>query len=201
MTLEKMPWPEEEELTGFRNVVERYCAAMESLALKMLPIYAVALGLRPSWFKDAFTSPLYRMRLSSYGPTPRGEYGINPHVDTSFFTILAPSGPGLVVQSQKRAAAGGSGWLRAPHHEGLFVINFGELLAQISNDRWPATRHYAVIPADTLVGEDSRISLPFFFNATPTHRMEVLPTCCSADDPPRYPPLSYLEGQGVAQGE
>eukprot|EP00966_Prymnesium_polylepis_P057755 1337620-Prymnesium_polylepis.1 len=170
---------------------------MEALALRMLPIYAVALGLRPSWFAEAFAAPLYRLRLSAYGATPPGEFGINPHVDTSFFTILAPSGPGLIVQSNERAARGEAGWVRAPHRPGAFVINFGELLAQITNDSWPATRHYAIHPEE---GEQ-RFSLPFFFNATPTFRMAVLPTCCDAENPPRYPPVSYLEGQGVAQGE
>jgi len=192
VTLAKMPWPGEDELPGFRAAVEAYCAAIEALARRMLPVYAVALGLRPSWFDEAFESPLFRVRLSRYAPTPPGEYGINPHVDTSFFTILATSGPGLVVR------APGGGWMRAPHRPEAFVVNFGELLAQITNDTWPATRHYALFSGEE--GED-RFSLPFFFNATPTYRMRVLPTCTSAEHPPKYPPLSYLEGQGVAQGE
>ena len=232
VTLARMPWPDEDERAplggyGFRAAVERYCGAMEQLALRMLPVYAVALGLAPSAFCAAFEAPLYRLRLSRYGPTPRGEFGINPHVDTSFFTILATTSAGLVVHSRARAAeGGGAGWVRAPHRDGAFVVNFGELLSQVTNEQWPATRHYAVVPplspaeleaeapsaacsADDGGGDDGdflqeqgyRYSLPFFFNATPTHRMAVLPTCTSADDPPRYPPLSYLEGQGVAQGE
>jgi isopenicillin N synthase-like dioxygenase len=161
----------------------------------MLPIYAVALGLRPRHFDDCFKTPLYRMRLSSYAPTPHGEFGINPHVDTSFFTILATSGPGLVVShAQSRS------WLRVPHKPGGFVVNFGELLSQITNDQWPATRHYAIHKSDTNK-KGGRYSLPFFFNATPTHPMAVLPTCCSSKNPAKYPPVSYLEGQGVVQGE
>jgi len=86
------------------------------------------------------------------------------------------------------------------------VVNFGELLSQVTNDAWPATRHYALSAVDGTadgVDRDSspRFALPFFFNATPTHRMAVVPTCCSEDNPPRHPPASYLEGQGVQQGE
>lgn len=196
VTLSRMPWPDElafPQLSGFRGAVEAYCEAMERLALRMLPIFAVALGLPSDYFEPAFAAPLFRLRLSRYAPTPAGEYGINPHVDTSFFTILRPSASGLVVQ--KRASGE---WLRVPFREDedSFVVNFGELLSQATNDLWPATRHYAVN------GEGSaRYALPFFFNATPTYRMAVLPTCCSADNPPRYPPVSYLEGQGVQQGE
>jgi len=214
ITLDKMPWPDEgshSSVAGFRHTVERYCAAMSTLACRMLPVYAVALGLRPHFFSDAFKSPLYRLRLSKYAPTPAGEYGINPHVDTTFFTILRPSGPGLVVQRP-----GAAGWMRVPHRgDDSFVVNFGELLSQVTNDSWPATRHYALNYCDERVesgdsleedGEGAseeilRFALPFFFNATPTFRMSVVPTCCSAEQPPKYPPLSYLEGQGVAQGE
>ncbi|KAL1519414.1 hypothetical protein AB1Y20_022938 [Prymnesium parvum] len=208
--LDKMPWPDEnvlgDAIAGFRATVERYCAAMEALALRMLPIYAVALGLRPGWFDAAFRAPLFRLRLSAYEATPRGEYGINPHVDTSFFTILAPSGPGLIVQTRTK---GNRAWVRAPHKPEAFVINFGELLAQITNDSWPATRHYALNPAESAIAHGCdggtfkhlRFSLPFFFNATPTYPMAVLPTCTDSENPPRYPPMSYLEGQGVAQGE
>lgn len=209
--LEQMPWPDEgrHRLEGFRETVEAYCHALEALAKRMLPVYAVALGLRPHHFDDAFVAPLYRLRLSQYLPTPPGEYGINPHVDTSFFTILRSTGSGLVVQS----AASRGGWVRAPmcQQGDAFLVNFGELLSQITNDTWPATRHYvlharlreATAYADDQDNEQSqpRMALPFFFNATPTHRMAVLPTCCDAEHPPKYPPLSYLEGQGVVQGE
>ena len=241
ITLDKMPWPCESSgdggnpdsdgkesggggeaddesddaavPAGFRATIERYCLAMEKLGLAMLPIYAVALGLPPTWFDAAFTAPLFRLRLSRYSPTPPGEYGINPHVDTSFFTILATSAPGLVVWSNARG-----GWLRVRHRDDAFVINGGELLSQITNDKFPATRHYAIFSSLDAVADadkstqstssdnrisdgDFRYSLPFFFNATPTYRMEVVPTCCSADNPPKYPPLSYLEGQAIAQGE
>mmetsp|Transcript_112697 Transcript_112697/g.224173 ORF Transcript_112697/g.224173 Transcript_112697/m.224173 type:complete len:412 (+) Transcript_112697:68-1303(+) len=213
ITLDKMPWPEEQShLDGFpfRQVVTRYCETMEALASRMLPIFAVALGLAPNHFSEAFETPLYRLRLSCYAATPPGEYGINPHVDTSFFTILATSAAGLVVQSRAQAAAGGVGWVRAPHRADSFVVNFGELLSQVTNDSWPATRHYAIFAAEAATEKKTgdcngscanRFSLPFFFNATPTHRMAVVPTCTSIDNPPKYPPLSYLEGQGVVQGE
>ena len=92
--------------------MEAYCAAMEGLALKLLPIVAVALGAdSPDYFAPMFREPLYRLRLSAYGATPEGEYGINPHVDTSFFTLLATTdATGLVVFSHRRR-----GWVRARH--------------------------------------------------------------------------------------
>ena len=33
-------------------------------------------------FAPSFESPLFRLRLTRYAPTPADEFGINPHVDT-----------------------------------------------------------------------------------------------------------------------
>ena len=196
ISLDCMPWPNESQLTsvaGFRDAVESYCAALRNLSMDLLPIYAVALDMPSNYFDEAFSEAMYRLRLSQYGVTPDGEYGINPHVDTSFFTLLATSGDGLVVQGKS------NDWVRVPHMEGALVVNFGSILAQLTNDKWPATRHYAI--HKSAAKYNWRYSLPFFFNATPSYRMKVLPSCCSPSFPPKYPTVSYLEGQGVIQGE
>ena len=66
------------------------------------------------YFAPSFSSPLFRMRLARYEATPEGEFGINPHVDTSFFTLLATTDhAGLVVFSPGRGR-----WVRARHVEG-----------------------------------------------------------------------------------
>ena len=203
VTLDKMPWP---RALGerFRADVERYAAAMEALAMRMLPIYARALDLPYDYWEPAFRSPLWRLRLNRYPPKLDGyeekEFGISPHVDTSFFTILAQGAPGLCVHDQKR-----NQWLRAPVIPGALLVNTGELLRSITNDTWLATRHYALhAPSESKgVGEhqQQRLSIPFFFNATADFKQAVVPSKVTADCPAKYPPTSYLDGQGVVQGE
>jgi len=153
---------------------------------------------------QAFRSPLWRLRLNRYPPKLDGyeekEFGISPHVDTSFFTILAQGAPGLCVHDQKR-----NRWLRAPVIPGALLVNTGELLRSITNDTWLATRHYALhAPSESEgVGEHQqrRLSIPFFFNATADFKQAVVPSKATADCPAKYPPTSYLDGQGVVQGE
>ena len=72
----------------------RYAAAMESLALSLLPVFAKALNLDENFFEAAFKSPMFRLRLSHYPPARPGsdQYGIAPHTDTSFLTLLAQVG-------------------------------------------------------------------------------------------------------------
>ena len=201
VTLDKMPWPP--SLGGsFRADVEEYAATMEALAMRMLPIYARALDLPHDYFAPAFESPLWRLRLNRYPAKLEGyeekEFGISPHVDTSFFTILQQGVPGLCVHDQQHGR-----WLRAPVLPGALLVNTGGLLRSITNDTWLATRHYALHnpSADGDTAGERRLSIPFFFNATADFKQAVVPSKVSAEHPAKYPPTSYLDGQGVVQGE
>ena len=188
-------WLEESTLPGFRAQVEAYAVAMESLGKRLLPIFATALEMPPDFFDAAFEQPLYRLRMTHYPPlegTPADEFGIAPHVDTTFCTILAQSAPGLTIFSERRKR-----WIRAPMREDAFIINSGELLRQWTNDRFISVKHFA----NNNIGDTPRYSIPFFFNANPHYRMHCIPSCCSPDNPAKYPPISYAESQAVAQGE
>ncbi len=125
------------------------------------------------------------------GPEVPRSYGINPHVDTTFFTLLLQDSPGLTIYHTPSDR-----WLNVPMVENAFVVNSGELLRQWTNDRFLSVRHFA-----NSTGSSDRYSIPFFVNATRDYQMECVPTCCSEDNPPKYPTISYNESQGVVQGE
>ncbi len=188
-------WPA--DLPGFRETVESYATAIAALAQSLLPLYAVALDLAPDFFAEAFVDPFWRLRLTHYPgvdehPDPAdGAFGIAPHVDTTFFTLLLQDGPGLTIYSHQR-----NEWISVPVIDGALVVNSGELLRQWSNDRFLSTRHFANNVAPT-----SRYSVPFFFNANADFPMECLPSCHGPDNPPKYPTISYNQSQAVVQGE
>lgn len=193
-------WIPEPTLPGFRQEVESYAAAITDVALRLLPIYATALDLREDFFTPAFSHPFWRLRMTRYPPDPptptADEFGIAPHVDTTFFTLLLQDGPGLKIFSHRRNA-----WISAPVVPDAFVVNSGELLRQWSNDRFLSTRHFANNrPADN-GAELYRYSVPFFFNANADYPMGCLPSCHGPGNPPKYPPISYLESHAVVQGE
>lgn len=188
-------WPPESLLPGFRRQAYEYARKIEALARRLLPVYARALQLEENFFDEAFADPMYRLRFSHYPELPankRDEYGISPHVDTSFFTILAQDGPGLVIFSERRQV-----WIHAPMVGNAFVVNTGELLKQWSNDLFISVKHFA----NNNSGSTSRYSIPFFFNANANYRMSCLPSCHGPDRPIKYPPFSYLESQASVQGE
>ncbi len=177
-------WPA--DLPGFREAVVAYCDAMERAALSVLPIYAVALDLPPDHFAPAFGEPQYTLRMSHYPHTPvleSGEYGLAPHADTSFMTLLAQNKvPGLSL----RTASGR--WIDAPVIEGAFLINSGQMLNRWSNGRFRATPHRVVSRSG---GE--RYAIPFFFDCTIDHEMVCLPSCVDAAHPPKYEPTTYTQ--------
>jgi len=192
-------WPPEEELPGFREVLEQYASAMESLSHALLPLYARSLGVSSDFFDDGFTDPLYRLRLTRYPATSNfatGKestgFGIGPHVDTTFLTILAQDAPGLVVYSEKRRC-----WIRVQTVEGGLLVNSGELLKQWTNDEFLSVKHFA----NNTDPANSRYSVPFFFNANSDYPMACVPTCTGPDRPKKYPTVSYAQSQGVVQGE
>lgn len=188
-------WLPESDLPGFRAATERYARAVSDLAIRLLPVYAVALDLQPDFFEPAFRTPFWRLRFTHYPAAESkddDEFGIAPHVDTTFFTLLLQDSPGLTIHSAKRGE-----WIKAPVVEGAFVVNSGELLKQWSNDRFLSTRHFANNPTPS----ESRYSIPFFFNATADYPMACLPSCHDEHNPPKYPTISYLESQAVVQGE
>jgi len=178
------PWPA--NLPGFREVIVDYCNSMEELSLSILPIYAVALDLPADYFTHAFREPQYQLRMSHYPDTPaprQNEYGLAPHADTSFMTLLAPNKiPGLSIRTASNR------WIDAPQIDGAFLVNSGQMLNRWSNERFRATPHKVVNRSG---GE--RYAIPFFFDATIDHVMECLPTCTGPGNPPKHEPTTYME--------
>lgn len=177
-------WPR--SLPGFRETIVAYCAAMERLALSILPIYATALDLPADHFEAPFRDPQYTLRMSHYPYVDRleeNEFGLAPHTDTSFMTLLAPNKiPGLALLTASER------WIEAPAVEGAFLVNSGNMLRRWSNDRFRATPHRVINRSG---GE--RYAIPFFFDCNIDHVMSCLPSCCGPDNPPKYPPTSYMD--------
>jgi isopenicillin N synthase-like dioxygenase len=180
-------WPDATILPGFRETVVAYCNAMEQLCKRMLPVYAVALDLDPDFFTEAFKEPQYALRMSHYPPAESGDqsqYGVAPHTDSSFLTMLAQSAlPGLSV----RAPSGD--WFDAPVMPGMFLVNSGDLLRRWTNHRFLSTPHRVI----NRNANRDRYAIPFFFDATYNYRMACLPTCQAAANPPRYAPTTYQD--------
>ena len=177
-------WPS--DLPGFREVIVDYCETIEQLVQKMVRLYARALDLPAEFFDHPFKEPQYKLRMTHYphqASTPDDEFGIAPHTDTSFLTLLAPNNvPGLSIRTQSGK------WIAAPTIADAFVVNGGQLLQRWTNDYFLATPHRAVNHSG---GE--RYAVAFFCDSNIDWPVAAVPTCVGPERPPKYPTTYYSD--------
>lgn len=176
-------WP---DLPGFRDTVLDYCNEMERLVQKMVRLYARALDLPANYFDTAFAEPMFSMRMTHYPPQDgpvEDEFGLAPHTDTSFLTLLAPNDvSGLSIRSRDGR------WIEAPVLPDAYLVNGGQLLQRWTNDACLATPHRAVNRSG---GE--RYALAFFCDNTIDWPIAAVPTTVGPDRPPKYATTCYTD--------
>ena len=177
-------WPE--GLPGFKEVITGYADTMERLVQKLVRIYARALDLPATYFDEPFREPQYSLRMTHYphqdGPVS-DEFGLAPHTDTSFLTLLAPNDvPGLSIRTQSGR------WIQAPAIPDAYVVNGGQMLQRWTNDLFLATPHRAINQSG---GE--RYAIPFFCDSNIDWPVAAVPTTVGPDRPPKYPTTYYTD--------
>jgi isopenicillin N synthase-like dioxygenase len=194
-------WP---DLPGFREDVGAYYREVLALGRLLLAGFALALGLRETYFDRFVKKPPSQLRLLHYPPSADAEAGagIGSHTDYECFTILLATSPGLEVMN-------GSGeWVDAPAQPGAFVVNIGDLLEIWSNGSFLATSHRVRKVAS------ERYSFPLFFACDYWTEVAPLSELITPDRPAAYGRLiagehlyaqtiqsfSYLK-QRLARGE
>jgi isopenicillin N synthase-like dioxygenase len=175
---------------GLRRVWVAYFDAMRTLAGQLMAIFAEALGVPPDVLVAATGRAPDVMRANNYtrpagAPDPLpGQLRMGAHTDYGTCTILlADDVPGLEI-------LGASSWHPVRPEPGAFIVNLGDLLAEWTNDRWRSTLHRVVPPPASAEGPVRRRSVAFFHEANYDHSVECLPTCVSADNPAKYPPVT-----------
>jgi len=170
-------WP---DVTGFREPVAAYYAAMADLARRMFRGFALALGLPEDHFEPYRTAPPSQLRLIHYpfdADAAPDQQGIGAHTDYEFFTILHGTAPGLEVMN------GAGAWIDAPPLPGCLVINIGDMLEAWTNGVFTATSHRV-----RKVGTE-RYSFPFFATCDYDTVVAPHPRFVSEAAPARYPAI------------
>lgn len=175
-------WPDDPE---FIAAVRTYDAATRALGMALLPAFSLAVGEAPGFFDEMFAPPATALRLIHYPPAPKTEaddlFGIHPHTDYGFLTILAQDEVGgLQIRTVDDE------WIDAPYAPECFILNIGDVLARWTNGRFNSTPHRVLNPSSEL----SRYSIGMFFD--PNLDAVVAPLAkyaTSAEQDP--PPIRY----------
>lgn len=128
-------------------------------------------------------------------PEPERTMGIVPHTDPGVLTVLAQDGVGG-LQVKHTDENGKSYWVDAKPVPGALVINVGDLLQIMSNDKYKSVEHRVVMNSH----EEARVSVGIFFN--PGKRGDSifygpLPELVSSESPPTYRNFTMSEFLGT----
>ncbi len=178
---------------GLRALVERYDLALESLGKDLMRLSALALDLPEHHFDRHFDEPAAVLRFVNYPDQPEmplpGQLRYGAHHDYGGLTILRQdAAPGGLEICDLEGA-----WHAVPPSGNGFVINVGDLMSRWTNGRWRSTLHRVVNPARALTGSTQRLSMVVFFGPNEASEIACLPSCVSAENPARWPPVTAGE--------
>ena len=147
-------WPS--SLAGFRECMQAYFCACESLALTLLVQIADCLKTPAETFMDGFSggsSSFLRLNYYPICEVPDEHLGISPHTDSGALTILlADDQPGLQFWHNNE-------WHTVEPEPDALIVNLGDIAQVWSNVLYIAPLHRVLANRD-----NPRYSAPFFFN-------------------------------------
>nr|KYP41590.1 1-aminocyclopropane-1-carboxylate oxidase isogeny 4 [Cajanus cajan] len=117
-------------------------------------------------------------------PDPEVVAGVGPHSDISSITVLLQDDTGgLFVRGSD-----GDTWIFVPPVEGALVINIGDVLQIMSNERYKSIEHRVVANRSK-----TRISIPIFVNPAPDAVVGPLSQVLENGEEPKYKQVLYSD--------
>jgi isopenicillin N synthase-like dioxygenase len=174
-------WPS--EIPEFEPTFKALYAAFDHAGNRLLSAIADYLGLGSDWFAPAVQDGNSVMRLLHYPPIPVDAEGIRAgaHGDINLITLLLGAEEGGLQLLTKSG-----NWLPVFPPKGALVINVGDMLERLTNNRMPSTIHRVINPPPER-RHIPRYSMPFFLHLASDFPIETLPSCIDDAHPNLYP--------------
>ena len=178
-------WDHTSNIPGFKETLVEFWQRRIDLARKLIRIFALALDLPENYFDAVTTHPGADASYMHYPGVPDAapkiaNLGLGSHTDFQCISLLWQDHLGGLEILSKDGE-----WLDAAPIEGTLVVNIGDYLQRLSNDKFKSTVH-RVHNRQTV----SRYSMPFFLGFNPEAVCSVVPTCIDEDHPALYSPIS-----------
>jgi len=184
-------WPK--EVTEFEAVGQEVFQTFENTGRNLLRAIAQYLDLDENYFDDKIHNGNSVLRLLHYYPVadksqiPEGAVRAAAHGDINLITLLmGGSAEGLQAQSLDGE------WISVSPGPDEIVINIGDMLARLTNDRLRSTQHQVITPNEESWTKP-RYSTPFFLHPRSDMDLTCLDTCVSADNPKEYADMTAGE--------
>ncbi|MGL6267391.1 MAG: isopenicillin N synthase family dioxygenase [Chitinophagaceae bacterium] len=170
------------ELPFFNDTFLQAYRAFEKSGTALLAAIALYLDLSEQYFDDKIIEGNSILRAIHYPPItqePKSAIRAEQHEDINLITLLVgASADGLQILTVQGE------WIPVTALPGQIVVNVGDMLQRLTNNRLRSTTHRVVNPPREL-WHTSRFSIPFFLHP----RSEISLTCldsCVSDDVPKF---------------
>lgn len=179
-------WPEPEYEPIFRSLVQ----AQEALIKPLMQSILLYLGVDPHSYDRQLTKTNFGFRLNYYPALNNDQVNAQGgrmlgHEDVDLFTFLpTPKEEGLQVYNRQSKK-----WIRLKAPPGSIILNTGDYIQRITNDRLPSTTHRVARPQNLAATKRARVSFPMAVYVWEDEILEVLPGLGT----PKYPPIRAEE--------
>lgn len=178
------------ELPDFNTVGEETYKMLEKTAKYVLRALALHLNLEETYFDDYIKNGNSILRPIHYPPIqtePKNAVRAAAHGDINLITLLMGAhGKGLQVKNHNDE------WVDAIAKPDQLMINVGDMLSRLTNNKLKSTIHQVVNPPKELWGT-SRYSVPFFMHPISEMSLNCLDNCVSEENPKQFEDITAGE--------
>ena len=181
------------ELPQFNVLGKEAYKRLEETGKHMLRAIALYLNLDEFYFDENIHNGNSILRAIHYPPIenePKRAVRAAEHEDINLITLLmGASAEGLEVLNKQNE------WVAITALPDQLVVNVGDMLQRLTNNKLKSTTHRVVNPPPEKWGT-SRYSIPFFLHPKSSMKLDCLPTCVTNDNPLHYTPINagdYLD--------
>lgn len=172
-----------EELPQFNEAGKEAYKMLEKTAKYVLRALALHLGLNETYFDEYIKNGNSILRPIHYPPIktePKDAVRAAAHGDINLITLLmGAQGKGLQVQNHN------GDWIDAIAQPDELMINVGDMLSRLTNNKLKSTIHRVINPPKELWGT-SRYSIPFFMHPISEMKLNCLENCVDDQNPKLY---------------
>ena len=188
------------ELPEFNAVGREVYQKLEETGREMLRAIALHLNLDENYFDAKIHNGNSILRPIHYPPIthePKDAVRAAEHEDINLITLLmGASADGLQVLNKSGE------WISVTALPDQIVVNVGDMLQRLTNNKLKSTTHRVVNPPREKWGT-SRYSIPFFLHPRSEVSLNCLPSCISESNPKNFSDITageYLEQRIIELG-
>lgn len=178
------------EVEGFNETLFKAYRAFEKSGTSLLQAIALYLGLVENYFDDFVEGGNSIVRAIHYPPItvePKSAIRAEQHEDINLITLLVgASAGGLEILSKQNE------WIAVTSLPDQIVVNVGDMLQRLTNNKLKSTTHRVVNPPREL-WHTSRFSIPFFLHPKSAMDLSALEECVDENHPKVYEDITAGE--------